>query len=209
MYFSNIHSLEELKVSYKKLARKHHPDAGGSASIMAEINAEFDSLFKKLSEGNGIPDDAVSARYYQGFHFDVGARYNSSLSIDDITQNLVKHFSNAVDSIKLGARVGKVGWNDYIQPVIESFSGKVLKDGIDPKKYQKILKDAQPEDSDVTDLLEEILSDELLKIMHYANEYLKSFRYTDKDNKVSNFYNLPCTISDELLNQQIERVQVF
>jgi len=39
---------EELKKLYRKLAHKHHPDAGGDAEIMKEINAEYKALFAKV-----------------------------------------------------------------------------------------------------------------------------------------------------------------
>lgn len=58
-YFKNIRTVEELKEQYKKLALKYHPDRGGSNEEMAEINNQYDVLFKKLQEGNqeNIIDD--------------------------------------------------------------------------------------------------------------------------------------------------------
>lgn len=44
-YFKNIRSLEDLKNQFKALARKNHPDAGGNAETMKEINCEYDALF--------------------------------------------------------------------------------------------------------------------------------------------------------------------
>lgn len=51
-YFENIKTVEELKEQYRKLALKNHPDVGGDTAIMAEINNQYDILFKKLKEGN-------------------------------------------------------------------------------------------------------------------------------------------------------------
>lgn len=45
MYFKNIKSFEDLKEQFRNLAREHHPDAGGDAEVMKEINMEFDQLF--------------------------------------------------------------------------------------------------------------------------------------------------------------------
>lgn len=44
-YFKNVTSLEDLKNQFKALARKNHPDAGGNAETMKEINCEYDALF--------------------------------------------------------------------------------------------------------------------------------------------------------------------
>lgn len=44
-YFQNIHSLAELKKSYRILALQNHPDRGGSTETMQQINLEFEKLF--------------------------------------------------------------------------------------------------------------------------------------------------------------------
>jgi len=47
-YFNNPQTLEELKKQYRALAQKHHPDSGGNADTMKEINNEYDKLFPRL-----------------------------------------------------------------------------------------------------------------------------------------------------------------
>lgn len=44
-HFVNVTSLANLKFQYRELAKKNHPDLGGSKEAMQEINAEFKSLF--------------------------------------------------------------------------------------------------------------------------------------------------------------------
>lgn len=44
-------SLSDVKSAYAKLARKHHPDHGGSTSMMATINNARDEALKELSAG--------------------------------------------------------------------------------------------------------------------------------------------------------------
>jgi hypothetical protein len=51
-YFKNIKTIQELKEQYRKLALKYHPDMGGTNEEMAEINNQYDVLFKKLKEEN-------------------------------------------------------------------------------------------------------------------------------------------------------------
>lgn len=41
-------TLEELKAIYRKLAMQFHPDRGGNAEIMKEVNSEYDELFPSL-----------------------------------------------------------------------------------------------------------------------------------------------------------------
>ena len=44
-WFSEITSTNELRLEYKRLLMKHHPDNGGKVSDMQEINVEYDALF--------------------------------------------------------------------------------------------------------------------------------------------------------------------
>lgn len=50
-YFKNISSLEELRKAYKDLSKQHHPDLNqtDTTAIMQAINAEYDSLRKRLA----------------------------------------------------------------------------------------------------------------------------------------------------------------
>lgn len=207
MYFENVCSIEELKSCYKKLARKYHPDAGGSAEIMAEINLEFDQLFKKISDGDITFADAKSARFYEGFKFDVGARYDSNLTTKDICNRVKAKFSNS--DLKVDTRVNKIGWIDSIQPIILHCNCKVFKDGVNSSAYTDILKEFHPEDSEVAEQMEEILSREMLETMQYVDEYLLSFRYVDKRSKSSNFYSMPCSIDQKILNNFVQEVHTF
>jgi curved DNA-binding protein CbpA len=56
--FTNVNTLEELKKEYRKLARKFHPDNGGSEEKMKELNNEFDRLSKMFSEKENKSFDA-------------------------------------------------------------------------------------------------------------------------------------------------------
>lgn len=47
-WFKDAENLEQLRKLYKKLVIKHHPDNGGSDAVLAEINAEYDKIFKDL-----------------------------------------------------------------------------------------------------------------------------------------------------------------
>lgn len=58
-YFTDIHSLEELRKEYKRLVKANHPDNGGSLEVIKIINVEYDFCFKALEK-----NDTVSSNKY-------------------------------------------------------------------------------------------------------------------------------------------------
>lgn len=63
-YFNPIpNTLEELKKSYRKLAKKFHPDCGGNNKDMAGVNAEYETLFERLKVTNNRKATAGDKRY--------------------------------------------------------------------------------------------------------------------------------------------------
>lgn len=53
-----IEDLDSLKKQYLKLAKKYHPDAGGTTIQFQELQNEYERLFKKLLNGSGLSDEA-------------------------------------------------------------------------------------------------------------------------------------------------------
>ena len=47
-HFSSVTSLDDLKLQYKKLAFKNHPDRGGKTEVMQEINSEYEQLLNRI-----------------------------------------------------------------------------------------------------------------------------------------------------------------
>lgn len=48
-FFQNITTLPALEKERRKLAKKHHPDVGGSLVVMQEINAEYERAKKRIA----------------------------------------------------------------------------------------------------------------------------------------------------------------
>lgn len=48
-YFTGVYCEEELKSTYRKLVKQHHPDKGGSTEIMKMINYEYARYQKAFS----------------------------------------------------------------------------------------------------------------------------------------------------------------
>ena len=49
-YFTNCKTLDELKAEYRRLAMANHPDRGGDAETMKQINADHDAAFEILKK---------------------------------------------------------------------------------------------------------------------------------------------------------------
>lgn len=56
-YFTGVHTLDELKKTYRRLAMQYHPDCGGSEEVMKAINAEHDELFEQLKKAHNATAD--------------------------------------------------------------------------------------------------------------------------------------------------------
>lgn len=50
-YFADCRTLDELKTAYRKLAKKFHPDLGGSTEEMKIINNDYEKRFNELNGG--------------------------------------------------------------------------------------------------------------------------------------------------------------
>lgn len=98
-YFKNVKSFEDLKAQFRTLARKNHPDAGGNAETMKEINFEYDALFPIWKDRhnaerpeNRTEETAESTRrwFYTENGWE-GSRYNQDLSTTDISK-IIKNY---------------------------------------------------------------------------------------------------------------------
>jgi hypothetical protein len=57
-YFNECTTLDEVKATYKKLAKQHHPDLGGRTDTMQAVNAEYAFICAKIAkEGHMSAED--------------------------------------------------------------------------------------------------------------------------------------------------------
>jgi len=64
-YFSGCKSLDEVKIRYKQLALKYHPDRGGVTSIMQAINLDYESIKENPFFHFNSKKDEVKQDYIQ------------------------------------------------------------------------------------------------------------------------------------------------
>jgi hypothetical protein len=58
-WFNNCQKLDELKATYKKLAKQYHPDLGGDTLLMQEINREFADATATIIRSGNLSDEQV------------------------------------------------------------------------------------------------------------------------------------------------------
>jgi len=72
-YFDDCTTQEQVKTKYRKLAKEHHPDMGGSEAIFKQLNQEYlnwkpgSEKFKRYSNTNQSNYSEDKTKYYQGF----------------------------------------------------------------------------------------------------------------------------------------------
>ena len=56
-YFRGCFTKSEAKNRYRDLVKKHHPDNGGDAKILAEINAEFERIYATFPDSESANNE--------------------------------------------------------------------------------------------------------------------------------------------------------
>lgn len=110
-YFKNIKSFEDLKTQFKKLVRENHPDAGGDAEIMKEINVEYDALFpiwkdkQEQATGSKVTETAESTRrqFYTAFGWE-GANHSWNRSLKEVAQIVRAYVKEKYPTYKFSVR---------------------------------------------------------------------------------------------------------
>lgn len=53
-FFNNCSTIEEVKATYRNLAKENHPDLGGSVEMMQAINAEYAFAVAAIAKGQNL-----------------------------------------------------------------------------------------------------------------------------------------------------------
>lgn len=53
-FFNECSTMEEVKATYKKLAKQHHPDCGGDTATMQAVNTEYAFVCAKILKGENL-----------------------------------------------------------------------------------------------------------------------------------------------------------
>jgi len=82
---------DEIKAAFRKLAAKHHPDAGGNEAKFKEIGEAYDTLKdpkKRAEYDNPNPfGGGIGGGHRGGFHYDI---YTRTVNIDDLFAEMMR-----------------------------------------------------------------------------------------------------------------------
>lgn len=111
-YFKNVKSYEDLKKQFKNLLKANHPDNGGDAEIMKEINVEYDALFpiwknrhNTEQPQNQTTETAESTRsqFYTEFGWE-GSNHSWNRSLKEVAQIVRAYVKEKYPTYKFSVR---------------------------------------------------------------------------------------------------------
>lgn len=138
-YFKNVKSFEDLKNQFKKLARVNHPDAGGNADTMKEINCEYDALFPIWKDRHNTAEpnnqtaetaESTRRRFYTEWGWE-GCRYDSRLTTKDIAARVRVYVKEKYPTCKFSVRASGAS---RLTVDLKEFPEKMYKTGDDLRK---------------------------------------------------------------------------
>lgn len=138
-YFKNVKSFEDLKNQFKKLARANHPDAGGNADTMKEINCEYDALFPIWKDRHNTAEpnnqtaetaESTRRRFYTEWGWE-GCRYDSRLTTKDIAARVRVYVKEKYPTCKFSVRASGAS---RLTVDLKEFPEKMYKTGDDLRK---------------------------------------------------------------------------
>ena len=110
-YFKNIANFDDLKSQYRTLLKANHPDNGGDAETMKEINAEYDTLFviwrlrREKETGKKVDEtaDGTRSQFYTEFGWE-GKNHDWNRSLKEVAQIVRAYVKEKYPTYKFSVR---------------------------------------------------------------------------------------------------------
>ena len=131
--------LEEIKKAYRKLVKIHHPDKGGDAAVMLEVNSAWEILKKKHKDLN-LNQINNSKAYNQNEYKRETNNHSKSEDIKKWFQNIYIPIDKLLGEIinPLGSKIRDLSADPYDQILMDSFCLYLEKSKIKITKIKKI-----------------------------------------------------------------------
>lgn len=111
-YFKNVKSYEDLKNQYRELLKANHPDNGGNAETMKEINVEYDALFPIWKDRHNTAEpqnqttetaESTRSQFYTEFGWE-GSRHSWDRSLKEVAQIIRAYVKEKYPTYKFSVR---------------------------------------------------------------------------------------------------------
>ena len=114
--------LEEIKKAYRKLVKIHHPDKGGNAAVMLEVNSAWEILKKKHKDLN-LNKVNNSKLYTQNEYEREANNHSKSEDLKKWFQNIYLPIDKLLGQIinPLGAKIRDLSADPYDEILMDSF----------------------------------------------------------------------------------------
>ncbi len=215
-YFKNVKSFEDLKEQFKKLAKVNHPDAGGNAETMKEINCEYDALFPiwknrhNLTAAEPTTETAQSTRsqFYTDFGWE-GSNHDWNRSLKEIAVIVRVYVKEKYPTFKFSVRTEYASMCQELHVSLKEAPFEIFKsidqlteDDIDEiirkanRNYEWTLKSWYPEEAKAE--IERIWSkggtfykvyrEDVAQMLKDVDGFVNSYNFEDCDSMIDYFH---------------------
>ncbi len=219
-YFRNCSNLDEVKKEFRHLAMLHHPDRGGDAEKMKEINAEYDIVFPMLKSRTASTTTETAQSTRSEFYTTngwKGERYEAGRSLKEIAQLVRAFIKEAFPDYRFSVRTAYASMCRELLVEMKESPAPVFKtiDELERDEVDEILRKAACRwDSDISQWndaegraevvrLQEkygtkycVISDRVKACADAVDAFVKSYNYDDCDSMIDyfdvNFYYFGC-----------------
>lgn len=214
-YFKNVKSFEDLKKQFRDLLKANHPDNGGDAEKMKEINVEYDALFpiwKKRTEqatGEIINETADSTRkqFYTMNGWE-GSNHDWNRSLKEVAQIVRAYVKEKYPTYKFSVRTSYASMCQELHVEMKESPVEIYKrfEDLTPQDFLEISKriyrwsnenrmkflDATNEEKrkiieESRDSYKNLLNEVTESVVKDVDEFVNSYNYHDCDGMIDYF----------------------
>ena len=186
----------EIKSSYRRLVKKHHPDAGGEKSKFLAIQIAWETLNDPLKKEN-YDKKLVSLRQSSNYQYDnweqkVNSKKYSSSIKDNQVKNWIKNIYNPTNRFitqiikPLNREIKQLSADPYDEELMDNFCNYII---LSQKKIEKVdaIYKSMPVPSSITSIGLDLyhcfsqVKDALSELDRYTQGYVDEYLFDGKE----------------------------